>query len=600
MTNSQQPDDQQTTPQPADQSAAQAPQDAVHQTTDQSVDADRGQAPELATPETAQEAVTEAPAGTPGPSPAGSMAEAETEAVLASVGAVEASDVPPEAPAGQATPEESASDETATAPQARAAVPAGPASDTPVPQGGRSGAPKPTGMPKPSGKPRPKAAPGRPAAPGRTPNAPATPLPTPDYSTPVEEAAKFATVSDDGHVTLIDGEERHPVGQFPDGTAEEAIAYFSRKYDEVVSQLMLLEQRVATGAPAGEIQKTLGHLRQTIGERGMVGDMPALRARVEALQTRLDDLKVAERIALEKAQAEQLSTREAIVAEAEALAAKDPAQVQWKQTSARMAELFEDWKAAQKAGPRLGKAVEDGLWKRFRTARTTLDKHRRAFFSQLDATNAQAKSVKEKLIARAEALSTSTDWGATAGAYRDLMDEWKAAPRASRKEDDALWARFRAAQDVFFNARKATNDEIDREYGENLKLKEQILAEGQKLLPVKDVKAARKALNELRGRWEDAGRVPRKDVTRMESAFRKLEEGLKSAEDEHWRKTNPETKARTNSALSQLEDKVAELEDDLAKAQAKGDARAIKKAQDALDARRMWLQTLQQSAQGLR
>ncbi|MBB5749105.1 hypothetical protein GGQ69_001394 [Micrococcus sp. TA1] len=595
MTTSQQPDDQQTTPQPTEQSAEQAPQDAVHQPTDPSVE----QAPEQAAPATAQEAATEAPAGAPGPSPAGSLAESETEAVLASVGAVEASDVPHEAPAGQEAPEEPAADEPA--PQAAAAPTSDrSAPDTPAPRGGRAGAPKPAGRPKPSGKPKPAAGPGRPAAPGRTPTVPVTPLPAPDYSTPVEEAAKFATVSDDGHVTLIDGEERHPVGQFPDGSAEEAIAYFARKYDEVVSQLMLLEQRVATGAPAGEIQKTLGHLRQTIAERGMVGDMPALRARVEALQTRLDDLKVAERIALEKAQAEQLSTREAIVAEAEALAAKDPAQVQWKQTSARMAELFEDWKAAQKAGPRLGKAVEDGLWKRFRTARTTLDKHRRAFFSQLDATNAQAKSVKEKLIARAEALSTSTDWGATAGAYRDLMDEWKAAPRASRKEDDALWARFRAAQDVFFNARKATNDEIDREYGENLKLKEQILAEGQKLLPVKDVKAARKALNELRGRWEDAGRVPRKDVTRMESAFRKLEEGLKSAENEHWRKTNPETKARTNSALSQLEDKVAELEDDLSKAQAKGDARAIRKAQDALDARRMWLQTLQQSAQGLR
>lgn len=390
------------------------------------------------------------------------------------------------------------------------------------------------------------------------------------------------------------------MGQFPDGTAQEAIAYFARKYDEVVSQVMLLEQRVASGAPAGEIQKTLGHLRKTIAERGMVGDMTALRARVEALQTRLDDLKVAERIALEKAQAEQLATREAIVAEAEALAAKDPAQVQWKQASARMAELFEDWKAAQKTGPRLGKSVEDALWKRFRTARTTLDKHRRAFFSQLDATNARAKAVKEKLIARAEALSSSTDWGPTAGAYRELMEEWKAAPRASRKEDDALWARFRAAQDVFFNARKAANEEIDREYGENLKVKEQILAEGQKLLPVKDVKAARRTLNELRGRWEDAGRVPRKDVSRMESAFRKLEDALKSAEDEHWRKTNPETKARTNSALTQLEDKVAELEDDLARAQAKGDARAIKKAQEALDARRMWLETLQKSAQGLR
>ncbi|MEO9248943.1 DUF349 domain-containing protein [Citricoccus nitrophenolicus] len=513
-------------------------------------------------------------------------AAAETEDVLASVGSVESADTPISEPSPNAAPAESAS----TAPAAEAAPAATPAPG-PVPV-----APKPGKAPKPSNLPRPAGAPGQ-ASPAA---APAAPMPAPSYTTPPEEAATFARISDDGHVVLLDGGEEHPVGQFPDGTPEEALAYFSRKYDEVVSQVMLLEQRVATGAPAGEIQKTLGHLRQTIGQRGMVGDMPALRARVEALQTRLDDLKLAERLALEKAQAAQLATREAIVAEAEEMAARDPQQVQWKNASARMAELFENWKAAQKAGPRLGKSVEDGLWKRFRTARTTHDKHRRAFFSQLDATNATAKAAKEKLIARAEALSTSTDWGPTAGAYRDLMDEWKAAPRASRKEDDALWARFRAAQDVFFNARKSQNDEIDREYGENLKVKEAILAEGQKLLPVTDVKAARKALNDLRGRWEDAGRVPRKDVSRMESAFRKLEDGLKSAEDDHWRKTNPETKARTNSALSQLEDKVAELEDDLTKAQAKGDARSIAKAQEALDARKLWLETLQKSAQGLR
>ncbi|WP_413543588.1 DUF349 domain-containing protein [Citricoccus nitrophenolicus] len=516
-------------------------------------------------------------------------AEVETKDVLSSVESVEAAQSSESEASEPAS--EPAEAETTAAASAPAPVPAAPKPGRkPTP----GTAPKPSNLPRPAGAPAGRTGQGSPAAQA------AAPMPAPSYTTSPEEAAKFAKISDDGHVVLLDGAEEHPVGQFPEGTPQEALAYFSRKYDELVSQVMLLEQRVATGAPAGEIQKTLGHVRQTIGERGMVGDMPALRARVEALQTRLDDLKLAEKLALEKAQAAQLATREAIVAEAEEMAAKDPQQVQWKHASARMAELFENWKAAQKAGPRLAKSVEDGLWKRFRTARTTHDKHRRAFFSQLDATNATAKQAKEKLIARAEALSTSTDWGPTAGAYRDLMNEWKAAPRASRKEDDALWARFRAAQDVFFKARKSQNEEIDREYGENLKVKEEILAEGQKLLPVQDVKAARKVLNDLRGRWEDAGRVPRKDVSRMESAFRTLEDGLKSAEDEHWRKTNPETKARTNSALSQLEDKVAELEDDLAKAKAKGDAKSVAKAQEALDARKLWLETLQKSAQGLR
>ncbi|WOO98917.1 DUF349 domain-containing protein [Micrococcus terreus] len=528
-------------------------------------------------------------------------AEAETAAVLESVESTEA----PAAAAGEDQPQDQAQQGTPAAeqaPEAEAAptaeeptaAPAAPSAPKPaaVPQPPTPGVPSPASLPKPAQRPGGSGAKGA----GKSGAKPAAaPLVAPAYSTPLEEAAQFARVSEDGHVTLLDNGEEVQVGQYPDATEQEALAYFVRKYDDVVSQTMLLEQRVAAGAPAGEIQKTLDHLQDTVEARGMVGDLPTLRDRLAALQDTLDERRTADKAALEAAQAEQLAVREGIVAEAEDWAAKDPHQVQWKQASARMAELFDQWKAAQKAGPRLGKSVEDGLWKRFRAARTTFDKHRRAFFSQLDATNAEAKSVKEKLIARAEKLSSSTDWGPTTAAYRDLMDEWKAAPRASRKEDDALWARFRGAQDTFFAARKAANDEIDREYGDNLKVKEQILAEGQKLLPFTDLKAGRAALNDLRGRWEDAGRVPRKDISRMESGFRKLEEALKQAEDEHWQKTNPETQARTSSAVSQLQETIAGLEKDLEQAQAQGDQKKITQAQEALDARRQWLEMLQAS-----
>lgn len=440
----------------------------------------------------------------------------------------------------------------------------------------------------------------RPATPAAASAAPAPVVAPTVPPTPVEEAARFARVSEDGHVTLLDGQEEHAVGQVPDASTEDALAYFVRKYDDVRAQMALFEQRIAAGAPSGELGRALGQMTTAVNERHMVGDMDALRTRLAALETLLGDYRAAEQEARQAAQAEQLATREAIVAEAETFAQTPAERMPWKTASKRMTELFEEWKAAQKAGPRLAKSVEDDLWKRFRGARTTFDKTRRAHFSRLDAASAEAKQVKERLIARAEELSTSTDWGVTAGKYRDLMDEWKRAPRASRKEDDALWARFRAAQDVFFAARKAANQEIDREYGANLKVKEQILADGQKLLPFTDVKAGRRALNELRGRWEDAGRVPRGDVRRMEEGFRKLEDALKQAENEHWRRTDPETKARTNSALTQLEETIAGLEADLARAQAQGDQRAVKKAQEALDARLQWKQALEASASELR
>ncbi|MCT2006478.1 DUF349 domain-containing protein [Micrococcus lylae] len=443
--------------------------------------------------------------------------------------------------------------------------------------------------------------PGRPATPAAAAPAtakPAAPAPTVEPTDPAT-AAQFARVTEDGHVVLLDGQEEHTVGQVPDATAEEAVAYFVRKYDDVRAQMALFEQRIAAGAPSSELQKALNQMKATVQERQMVGDINALRTRLAALETLLGDYRAAEAEARQAAQAEQLAAREAIVAEAEEFAATPAERMPWKKASKRMAELFDEWKAAQKTGPRLSKSVEDGLWKRFRGARTQFDKTRRAHFSRLDARSAEAKQVKERLIARAEELSSSTDWGVTTGKYRDLMSEWKAAPRASRKEDDALWARFRAAQDVFFTARNEANAEIDREYGANLKVKEQILADGRKLLPFTDVKAGRAALNELRGRWEEAGRVPRGDVRRMEAGFRELEDALKQAENEHWRRTDPETKARTNSALTQLEETIAGLEAELEEAKAAGDEKKIAQAQEALDARLQWKKALEASAADL-
>jgi hypothetical protein len=510
-----------------------------------------------------------------------------------------------EAVGAQATPEAASPD--ATEPSVDAAesntatgsadataaqeAPAAPAAATTAP----TPTPKPSTVPKPAaGVPTPKA-----AAPGPRPPktaAPVVPVP-PSFSTPLEEAAKFARVAEDGHVFVIIGGEEHAVGQYPDATHEEALAYFVRKHDDVVSQLLLLEQRVAAKAPTTDMSKTLDHLAESVAERKMVGDLEALEARIAVVREEVAELHKVERKAQEAHRAEELAAREAIVAEAEELAGRDPATVQWKQGSNRMNELFELWKAAQKSGSRLGRSTEDTLWKRFRGARTTFDRHRRAFFSQLDAENSEAKAAKEALIARAEALATSTEWGATAAEYRHLMDEWKASKRASRKDDDALWARFRAAQDVFFNARQSANQAIDEEFEGNLAVKEQILAEAKALLPIKDLAAAKKALDSIRDRWDAAGKVPRSAMQRMDGGLRQVEDAVRAAEDEQWQRSNPETKARTNSMLTQLEDTIGALEEDLEKARAKGNERKIREAEEALEARRAWLETLRKSAQ---
>lgn len=490
------------------------------------------------------------------------------------------------APAEPATREPAAGDAPASAEAAEtSAAPApGPTPTKPGPA-----APSPAAF---AGRPKPPAA--SPAAIAAQPTAvPIVP------STSLVEAAKFGRAEEDGHVFLIlDGEEI-PVGQYPGASKDEALAYFVRKFDDIVAQIVLLEQRVEAKAPSTDMNKTVTHLRGQLAERNSVGDVPAAQQRLDTLEAGIKSLQQAERAEHDAARAVELAAREAIVAEAENLAGQDPATMQWKTGSTRMNELFESWKTAQKDGLRLGRATEEALWKRFRSARTIFDRHRRAFFSQLDSTNAAAKASKEKLIAEAEALSSSTDWGVTAGEYRRLMDQWKAAPRASKKEDDALWTRFRAAQDAFFSARQQANDAIDAEYGANLIVKEQLIVEAKALLPIKDLAATKKALQSIRDRWEEAGKVPRNDMQRIEAGLRSVEDAVRKADDEHWKRTDPEAKARTNSALSQLESTIASLRDDLAAAQAKGDAKKIKKTEEALAAREAWLDQIRRSANDL-
>ena len=558
-----------TAPVAQDATAEQAPADEA--ATEQAV---TEQAP-------AEEAVTEqAPVEGAGAEEA--TAEAPASEAAAEVAAGQSPGV--EAPAATEAP---AIAETATE---TAPVEADPTPAAPAP------APAPAPVPAPRPAPSPAAFAARPKPAAAAPAAAPAPIPS---ATSLAEAARWGRVEGDGHVFLIIDGEEHPVGQYPGVSDDEALAYFARKYDDIVAQIVLLEQRVSSKAPSTDMQKTVTHLREQLAERNIVGDLRSAEARLDTLSAQITELEAAEKAEHDAVRAAELSAREAIVAEAEEISGQDPSQIQWKTSSARMNELFESWKTAQKSGVRLGRSNEDALWKRFRAARTVFDRHRRAYFSQLDSNNSAAKSAKEKLIAEAEALSTSKDWGFAAGEYRRLMDEWKASPRASRKDDDALWARFRAAQDVFFTSRQAANEEIDQEYAANLSVKEALLVEANAILPIKDLAAAKKTLQSVRDRWEEAGKVPRADMGRIEAGLRKVEDAVRHAEEENWQRSNPETKARTNSALSQLESAIAGLQDDLAKAEKAGDKRKIKAAREALEARQAWLDQIQRSASEL-
>jgi len=440
---------------------------------------------------------------------------------------------------------------------------------------------------------------------GRAPKPAAGPRPvrrvTPPREVPMDphdaaEAARWGRVDDDGTVWVRESSGERVVGQFPDVHADEALAFYVRRYLDLVAQVKLFEARIPMISPK-EIDQTLASLRDQLAQPQAVGDLEGLRQRLALAEERAIERRAEIQAEREAAKAEAFAAREQIVVAAEAIAAQDPAATQWKASSEELRRLLEDWKTAQHNGPRIDKAREDELWKRFSKARTTFDRHRRQYFADLDAAQDAARKVKEDIVARAEALSSSTDWGRTAGLYRDLMAEWRGAGRARRADDDALWERFRAAQQRFFDNRDAQNRQADAEYGQNLAVKLAILEEAEALVPVRDVKAARAALRQLQDRWDAAGRVPRSELPRIEARMRAVEKAIKDVEDQEWRRSNPETRARVAGATTQLENAIAALEEDLAAARASGNAKAIRQAQEALDARRAWLEQIRRSAQ---
>lgn len=384
------------------------------------------------------------------------------------------------------------------------------------------------------------------------------------------------------------------IGSYPDGAPEEPFALYTRRYEDLVATIRLFEDRLAQ-LSGHDIDQTLATLREAVREPAAIGDLPKLRARIEDLASRAEERKAQARAEKQAARERALAERTGLVERAEALVAQDPAHTHWKQSGQSLRDLLEEWKAHQRRGPRLDKGTEDELWKRFSSARTQFDRHRRQFFSALDQRQGEAKTLKEKLIAEAEELQNSTDWGRTSAAYRDLMDRWKAAPRASRKEDDALWARFRAAQQVFFDARRAKDQAENEEFRQNLAAKEALLEEAEALVPVGDAETAKASLRSIQDRWDAIGHVPSSDVSRIERRMRSVEEAVRSAEEREWSRSNPETRARAEGMLGQLEDQVEQLTADLQEAQQAGDAGRAREVSDALATKQAWLAQIRSS-----
>lgn len=398
-------------------------------------------------------------------------------------------------------------------------------------------------------------------------------IPTPGSLRPpvtvdTSTASEFGRVDEDGNVYLRAPEGEIHVAQYAAGTPAQGLAFFARKYLDLVMELDLATARLADQkSSADQASTVLQRVREQVAARSFVGDVAALEAQCDALGSAITTARSREQERKAAQRQASLDTREALVTEAESLTDSTA----WKATTERYTAIVEEWKQI----PRADRGTEQDLWKRLSAARTHFDKRRRAHFAELDVARKESLTRKRELIAAAEALQSSTDWTGTSRKLRDLMGEWKKAPRGSKSDEDKLWKRFKAAQDVFYAAMKADADSKDAELAANVPAKEALVVEAEALLPIADIGKSKAALRGIVERYEKAGDLPKSDRSRLEGRLKKVEDAIRTADQDTWRKTNPEVKARAESTANAFTDAIARLQSQLAAAEAAGNTAKV-------------------------
>jgi hypothetical protein len=396
----------------------------------------------------------------------------------------------------------------------------------------------------------------------------------------------FGRVDEDGTVYVKTAAGERVVGSWQAGTAEEGLAHFARRFDGVVTEVALIETRLSTGAgDAAHALARVKELRGELEEPHFVGDIDGLAERLEKLAAAAES-KVGEVVAARSAaRAEAITRKTTLVEEAEKLAADSTS---WKSAGDRFKEILDEWKTIRG----VDRKTDGELWKRYATARDTFTRRRGAHFATLDASRKQAQSRKEELVQEAATLSESTEWAPTATRLKELMTEWKAAPRASKEVEQRLWERFRAAQDAFFARRSEVFSARDAEHRAALDRRQDLLGQAESLDVDADPKAAQERLREIQAQWHDTGRVPREASGGLDRRLRAVEDKVRSAMDVAWRRTTPSD----NPLLTQMREQVAEAEARLARAQTAGDAKRIREAEQALNAKRRFLELAEQTS----
>lgn len=192
----------------------------------------------------------------------------------------------------------------------------------------------------------------------------------------------------------------------------------------------------------------------------------------------------------------------------------------WNNATARIIEAQEEWKKLGYASRKSNNA----LFSRFRAACDAFFAAKAAFFAETKDTQQANLEAKTRLCEQAEALMESTQWKATSDKLIKLQKEWRTIGAVPKRQSDAVWNRFLAACDTFFNRKKEATSGVRKAERANLEAKKEIVAELTALQADTNTDRADAIakLNELRARWQQTGHVPYAEKDKLHNEYREV------------------------------------------------------------------------------
>lgn len=362
----------------------------------------------------------------------------------------------------------------------------------------------------------------------------------------ITRGLEWGYVDDEGNVRQRDGFifRGRVIGHVRGPHPEKTLAHFVFAFDRLTDRLAQLQARERDRPDDPTLPDRADRLLKFSRSYDALGDF-------EGLERSLRDLKERVEVRLENNLVERIRP---LLKEADRLSYS----TDWKVAGDRLRQIRAEWNQHP-----VSFKHADTVWASLMGCLDRFHQRRQEHFEKADAERAANLRLKQGLVARAEALASSSDWKETGEAMKALMARWKEVGPVPREHTEPLWNRFSTARQRFYDRRTAHFAARDRELAQNLDAKEALCREAERLGSASDLRAAADAVKDLQTRWKGIGHVPRDAADALWGRFRSAcdyvfiaRKQQAEARQAAWRSNMEEALQRKVDQLSRLRESI--------------------------------------------